>query len=285
MDQLSIPLNYPLLLSLLRHHFIESDNMTSLISDLSPATNSKDIKIITATSAEGYPITFGIQQDTDFINSTYYTATFSSEKAIKASNGLIHKINRVLDPYASTFGVSPNATAITTPTIIDKTARQEEKTMTDLVNVEPELKVWKDTISTVLNAIMKRLGDRRGAEGGGCTSPHPFAVLPINSAFSLLPAKYIDTLRAPFNFALASHLLAWGISVPTCASFDDIRAKIKQEGSFKIFSHRADLNLTITEADGVMRVNNARVVMANRCAGNGCIWIVERLVNPAWGMF
>lgn len=283
LDQLSIPLNYPLLLSLLRNHFIESDIMPSLVASLSPSTESQAAKIVTASSAEGYPIEFNIQSNNSHINNTYYSSPFTSSTPIKASNGFLQKITRVLDPYASPFGVSPNKTII--PTIIDRSPRQENKTMTDLVNAEPELSIWKETITEVLNAIMKRLGDKRGAENPSCQNPKPFAILPLNAAFDIPPPAYLKTLRAPFNFALSSHLLAWGISVPTCAGLEDILSVIRKEGSFRIFSHRADLNLTITEREGELRVNNARVVMANRCAGNGCIWIVERLIDPVWGMF
>jgi uncharacterized surface protein with fasciclin (FAS1) repeats len=282
LDQLSIPLNYPLLLSLLRNHFIEGEIATALNSSISSAT--KLTTDIVTVSSEGYPLHLYPQADNFIINNTYYTSSFSANDSIKAANGIVHKISRVLDPYASTFGVSP--TSINgTATVVDSSPRQEEKTMTDLVNAEPLLSVWKETISEVLPAIIKRLGDRRGAESASCKNPKPFAVLPQNSAFEMLPKGYINTLRAPFNFVLSSHLLAWGISVPTCASFEDILGKVRKEGRFEIFSHRADLNLTVTEDNGVLMVNNAKVVMANRCAGNGCVWIVERLVDPVFGMF
>ncbi|TID17757.1 hypothetical protein E6O75_ATG10402 [Venturia nashicola] len=83
---------------------------------------------------------------TQSIDHSYYTSPFSVEAPIEASNGLEHKINCVLDPYASTFGVSPNAIAAEPPTIIDRAARQDEKTMTDLGNAEPELRHWKETL-------------------------------------------------------------------------------------------------------------------------------------------
>ena len=64
-------------------------------------------------------------------------------------------------------------------------------------------------------------------QGKDCTTPHPFAVLPNNAAFDYLPANYTKALSAPFNFALSSHLLAWGISIPTCAKFDDTMKVVK----------------------------------------------------------
>jgi uncharacterized surface protein with fasciclin (FAS1) repeats len=251
------------------------------------STRSREPIDVIAKSLEGYPITFTIQPNSSLINNTYYISSLDQNAPNPAANGVIYKISRVLDPYASTFGVSPrNGTG--TKTIVDQSPKKEENTMTDLVLAEPQLSVWKDTITDVLPAIMKRLGDRRGAESASCKTPKPFAVLPVNSAFGLLPKGYLETLRAPFNFALSSHLLAWGISVPTCATFDDILEGVRRDGAFKIFSHRADLNLTVTETtkgSGELMVNNARVVMANRCAGNGCIWMVERLVDPVYGMF
>jgi hypothetical protein len=168
------------------------------------------------------------------------------------------------------------------------TARQEDKTMTDLALAEPQLSQWSGIMKEVLSAILKRLGDRRGPEGVACKTPHSFAALPVNEAFSHLPSNYTQLLRAPFNFALSSHLLAWGISVPTCVTFQDIMSAIKNQGSFKVYSHRADMNLTITETpkgSGELMINNARVLMANRCAGNGCIWIVDRFIDPVFDMF
>jgi uncharacterized surface protein with fasciclin (FAS1) repeats len=288
LDQLSIPLNYPLLLSLLRSHFVDNETITSLLSStLGSGKHPVGPVEVTTKSLEGYPITFTMQPNSSLINNTYYISNIDLTGPIKAANGVVHKITRILDPYASTFGVSlRNGTG--TKSMLDTSPRQEEKTMTDLVLAEPQLSVWKDTITEVLPAIMKRLGDRRGAESARCNTPKPFAVLPMNSAFSLLPTGYLETLRAPFNFALSSHLLAWGISVPTCATFEDILAAVRKDGEFKIFSHRADLNLTVTESgrgSGELMVNNARVVMANRCAGNGCIWMVDKMVDPVYGMF
>jgi uncharacterized surface protein with fasciclin (FAS1) repeats len=219
------------------------------------------------------------------VDNVYYSAIVS--RSSFATNGVIHKIDRLLDPYASTFGVlAKNGSGKATS--IDSSPRQEAKTMTDLVRAEPLLSSWRGLMENVLPQIMKRLGDRRGAEGKDCTTPHPFVVLPTNEALSQLPANYTQVLKAPFNFGLANHLLAWGISVPTCASFQDILATVRERGSFKIFSHRADMNLTVSETvkgSGELMVNNARVVMANRCAGNGCIWMVDRMIDPVYGLF
>jgi hypothetical protein len=241
----------------------------------------------TVTSIEGYPIAISSGANNSQINNHYYTSSLLKGGSITVGGGLIHKIDRFLDPFASSFGVSLiNGTG--KATVIDASPRQDSKTMTDLVLAEPQLSKWTAMITRVLPAILKRLSDRRGPEGGACTTPHPFAVLPNNDAVSLLPANYTKVLSAPFNFALSSHLLAWGISVPTCASFEDILKDVRTKGEFTIFSHRADLNLTIKETSrgsGELTVNNARVITANRCAGNGCIWIVDRLIDPVFGMF
>jgi hypothetical protein len=63
---------------------------------------------------------------------------------------------------------------------------------------------------------------------------------------------------------------------------------VKEKGSFKILSHRADMNLTISETAkglGELRVNNGKVIMANRCAGNGCMWMADRMIDPVYGLF
>jgi uncharacterized surface protein with fasciclin (FAS1) repeats len=273
--QLSIPQNYPLLLSIIRTHFAEGryDNYELVAA--------KSIR-----SAEGHPIRILNTKESTRLDCQYYNSTIVSN-GIEADNGIIYKVDRVLDPYASIFGMSdPSLQPVVTK--IDTTPRQEEKTMTDLVLAEPRLSQWTGLMKEVLSAILKRLGDRRGPEGVACTTPHPFAALPANEAFSYLPSNYTKVLRAPFNFALSSHLLAWEISVPTCVTFQDIMNTIKTEGHFNIYSHRADINLTITETSkgsGELMLNNARVLMANRCAGNGCIWIIDRFVDPVFKMF
>ena len=192
-----------------------------------------------------------------------------------------------MDPFSSAFGVTV-LSGVKTPTVEDKSPRQDGKTMTDLVLAEPRLSRWTELMQEVLPAILKRLGDRRGPEGVACPTPHPFAMLPSNDAISSLLPNYIDVLKAPFNFALSSHLLAWGISVPNCFSFHDIKKIVDRDGEFNIFSHRADINLTIKEiprGSGRLTVNNAEVIQANACAGNGCIWIVNRMVDPIYGIF
>jgi uncharacterized surface protein with fasciclin (FAS1) repeats len=278
LDQFAVPLNYPLLLSLIRNHFVEGPTNQTLLPSLN---QKKSVK-----SAEGYSISLSSTSEGTTIDNHSYSSKVNNTPTI-ASNGVLYKVDKLLDPFASAFGVSStNHTGKATP--LDQTPRQEDKTMTDLVIAEPQLSQWTKLMKEVLSAILKRLGDRRGAEGKDCPQPKPFAMIPTNEALAHLPVNYTNLLAAPFNFALSSHLLAWGISVPTCASFDDIMASVRTKGSFKIFSHRADINLTITESSkgsGELLVNNARVLMANRCAGNGCIWMVDRMIDPVYGLF
>jgi uncharacterized surface protein with fasciclin (FAS1) repeats len=269
--QFSIPQNYPLLLSIVRSHFVDGTY------DASKLATAKDLQ-----SVEGHRLQISHGQ----IDCGHYNATIAPN-GVKADNGIIYHLDRLLDPYASVFGISTTSPAVKT-TQIDATPLQEDKTMTDLVLAEPRLSQWTALMKEVLAAILKRLGDRRGPEGVDCRTPHPFAALPANEAFEQLPANYTRLLRAPFNFALSSHLLAWSISVPTCASFRDIMHAIEREGAFRVYSHRADVNLTIRETvkgSGELMINNARVLMANRCAGNGCIWIVDRFVDPVFAVF
>jgi uncharacterized surface protein with fasciclin (FAS1) repeats len=270
-----MPQNYPLLLSIIRNHFIEGQY------DHSKLASSKELR-----SVEGHRLQISHGADDTHINCQYYKTTVRSS-GVKVDNGIIYAVDRLADPFASVFGVStpPEKPAATH---IDTAPRQDDKTMTDLVLAEPRLSQWTDLMKQVLSVILKRLGDRRGPEGVACKTPHPFAALPVNEAFSHLPANYTKLLRAPFNFALSSHLLAWGISVPTCASFADIMRAVRDDGAFRVYSHRADMNLTIRETSkgsGELMINNAKVLTANRCAGNGCIWLVDRFIDPVFGMF
>jgi uncharacterized surface protein with fasciclin (FAS1) repeats len=281
LDQLGIPQNYPLLLSLIRTHIVE-DRINATVF---PEAGKKS----TLNSVEGFPLNIVADERGPRINNDYYKSAINTQSPVEADNGIIYKIDRILDPYSSSFGISwtDDAGSSSKPTKLDSAVpRQENKTMTDLLQAEPLLSDWTAIMTKVLYGILKRLSDRRGPEGKGCVTPHPFAVLPTNEAMSHLPANYTKVLQAPFNFALSSHILAWSLSVPTCATFDDIMKSVRENGKFEIFSHRADINLTVREVgNGVLTVNNARVVMANRCAGNGCIWMVDRLISPVFGMF
>ncbi|KAF2402036.1 hypothetical protein EJ06DRAFT_372337 [Trichodelitschia bisporula] len=278
LSNFSLPQNYPLLLSLLRAHLAEVPAAQTTIA----AGESNSV----IQSVEGYPLHISAASGEAYVEAGYYRSQVNLS-GIAAENGVVYKISRFLDPYASSFGIAlRNGTG--KATVLDASPKAEGKTMTDLVLAEPQLSNWTAIITEVLYGIMKRLGDRRGPEGVTCTTPHPFAILPSNTAFDLLPSNYTKLLRAPFNFALSSHLLAWSLTVPTCATFEDIMTAIRTEGEFKIFSHRADINLTIYEpvkGSGELFVNNARIMLANRCAGNGCIWIADRLVDPVFGMF
>ena len=282
LKQLSLPQNYPLLLSIIRSHFIEGE--------LKNETFQRSQGVIGSfKSADGQNISISSDTNGEFIYNSKMTgfryASISNKS--KASNGIIFKIDRAINPFDSVFGA--HAASETLPqTIIDKSPRQENKTMTDVVLAEPKLARWTSLMQEVLPAILKRLGDRRGPEGSQCRTPHPFVMLPSNDAMAMLGADYTNVLRAPFNFALSSHLLAWGISVPTCSTFDDIMSRIRKDGGFTIFSHRADINITIRESapgSGTLLANNARVEFANKCAANGCVWIVDRMIDPLYGLF
>jgi hypothetical protein len=232
-------------------------------------------------SAEGYAVVF----DGSLLDNNYYKSRVRN--TLTAADGDIYKIDSVLDPYGSAFGVSPT-TNYTMATIIDSSPKQEGKTITDLIYAEPLLSTWAHEMKAVLPPLLTRLEDRRGAEGKDCKQPQTIAILPSNEAFNHLPQNYSKFLRAPYNMALASHLLAWGITSPTCTSFENIQAAIKDNGKVQIINFRADMNMTISETkkgSGELRVNNAKVVVANRCAGNGCIWIVDRMIDPVFGMF
>lgn len=281
--QLSNPQNYPLLLSIIRTHFVEGNHNTKAFKD---ADKTRTLK-----SVEGYDIALLSDDEGEYIYQEHAKdrryASIVAGGTVIAENGIVHKIDRILDPFSSAFGIATFLGDIT-PTLVDKSPRQDNKTMTDLVLSEPRLSRWTELIQEVLPAILKRLGDRRGPEGVACTTPHPFAMLPSNNAFSAILPNYTEVLKAPFNFALSSHLLAWGISIPNCFSFEDIMRIIHRDGEFHVFSHRADINLTIKETprgSGQLTVNNAQVEQANSCAGNGCIWLVNRMVDPIYGVF
>src|SRR5580698_1841997 len=132
-----MPQNYPLLLSIIRNHFIE-----------------------------GHRLQISQGADASQIDCQYYKTTIRSS-GVQVDNGIIYAVDRLVDPFASVFGVSPPSEKVPV-THIDTTPRQEDKTMTDLVQAEPRLSQWTDLMKQVLSAILKRLGDRRGPEGVAC---------------------------------------------------------------------------------------------------------------------
>ena len=165
-------MNYPLL-SVIRIHFAQGRYYGFVIPE------GKN----TIESVEGYPVNFY----GSLIDKQYYNSQVS--EFIQAENGPIFKIDRLLDPYASTLGISPTNSSAK-PAIIDTSPKQENKTMTDLVIAQLLLFSWIGLMEEVLPAILRHLRGRRGAEGKECTIPQPFVILPSNEAFSHLPGNY-----------------------------------------------------------------------------------------------
>ncbi|KAF2672531.1 hypothetical protein BT63DRAFT_422983 [Microthyrium microscopicum] len=274
--QLKLSENYPLLLSLIRSHIADGNIYL-------PAPGNR----ISGNSVEGYPIVLGVdQQGSRTIDNKYYTVNITSMR--KVENGHIYTIDRVLDPFVQSFGMTipqnkKTDALLTTP----PGTPIPYATMADIVSSDPNLSTWRGIMNEVSPSFMKRLAEKPASSPKLCPpgTAKPNAILPDNAAFEYLSKEYRKSLKAPFNFATSLQLLSFGITKPTCLSWEDIVGIVRAYKGYKIYSHDSEMNMTITEpakGSGEFFLNNAKLTFANMCAGNGCIWVVDRLIDPVY---
>lgn len=175
---------------------------------------------------------------------------------IPASNGIIYKIDSLLDPWVTYFGEDrPSATT----TNIQKRAGS----MSNYVNVEPSL--------TRLAAVLERvnpdfLHTRLDQSPDGQETTF-FA--PSNTAFELLPEAAMEKAMESGNSRMTSWLLEFGLTSGG-------------GGGAKVFeSQNSGFNITMDPRG--RKVSNAKVEQ-RICLDNGCVVVVGRWLDPIYGV-
>lgn len=106
------------------------------------------------------------------------------------------------------------------------------------------------------------------------SGPGPFTVFaPVDAAFAALPAGTVESLVQPENKGTLAGILTYHVvagKVMSTDLSDGMKAKTVNGGE-----------ITITIADGNVKVNGAQVVLADVATSNGVIHVIDGVLLPA----
>ncbi len=106
------------------------------------------------------------------------------------------------------------------------------------------------------------------------SGPGPFTVFaPTDDAFSALPAGTVESLIAPENKEKLTGILTYHVVAGTVMA-GDLSDGMKAQtvnGS----------EITVTIADGKVKINGANVVLADVATSNGVIHVIDAVLLPA----
>lgn len=186
-----------------------------------------------------------------------------------ALNGVVHQIDQILNPFTAYFGVS-NATSTA------ETANISTCTVADILRSDERLSNIRDVLQALNpDFISNRLGLSR-ADG----LPQIFAA-PSNDAFSVLPASSIASAMAPSNQALSFQLFAFGL----LSNNAPLAALDFSAGPVSVANAFTEIGLTVTQSDGGTVFLNNAAIQEELCASNGCVWIIDRILDPLYLAF
>lgn len=158
--------------------------------------------------------------------------------------------------------VSAALITFTTAAFADHHAKKEAKTG-DIVDVAVAAGQF-DTLAAALQAA----GLVDTLKGTG-----PFTVFaPTDAAFAKLPAGTVDTLLKPENKDQLVGILTYHV----------VPGKVMAADVVKLSSAKTvnGADITVTHKDGVVRVDNAKVVKADIEAKNGVIHVIDAVILP-----
>ena len=191
------------------------------------------------------------------------------EADIEATNGVIHGIDTVLLPadlvITPTVGTTAGAAAQVTATQTLSTGQQiittiaATATIADIVQTTPELEM----LATAL-----------GAAGlvPALQLPGQLTLFaPTNAAFEAIPSQQLQTLLN--TTGELAPLLQYHIVADEALSADLVRL------GTALSTTSQPLTITVA-ADGVVQVNNARIVQADIVATNGVIHLIDVVLVP-----
>ncbi|KAG8166352.1 hypothetical protein KVR01_002041 [Diaporthe batatas] len=245
---------YPIFESIIRTHVAEGLVTSADVVSASPFE-----------AIEGFPLTAAVGgEQAILVNNQAQIVAVDTF----ASNGVVHQIDQVLNPFTGYFGIS-NATAA--PTTSDTGG-----TVGDILLSDQRLSTIRDILQALSpDLINVRL---RLAEAGG--TPQIFAV-PSNDAFVGLPDNTVDSSIAPSNQPLSLQLYSFGL-LGTDARFADLDFS---SGPINVPSSVTGINVTATQADGGATFLNNAAIQEQVCGSNGCVWIVDRVLDPLYLAF
>ena len=198
---------------------------------------------MTADTVQGSPISIAIADGTVKINDATVVAA-----DIEASNGVIHVIDSVILPPS------------------DEAAASEEAAPAEAVGNIAEVAAAAGNFNTLLAAVTAAgLAETLAGEG-------PFTVFaPTDEAFDALPEGTVESLLADPQGALTQILLYHVVAGKVMSGdlSDGMSAETVQGAP-----------ITISIADGSVKVNEAAVVAADIEASNGVIHVIDAVILP-----
>lgn len=173
-----------------------------------------------------------------------------------ASNGIIYKIDKMLDPLITYFGEDAPGQALPPVT-------RQPGSMANILRQHTDLTL----LSPILDQVDPGFVDRLSLYSmDTAVNRRTVYLAPSNTAFEVLPASIGQSVTQPSNHGANSFLLEFGLGEHV-------------EGS-PLVQSRSGFNITI---DGG-RANNAGV-QERICADNGCVWLLGRWLDPLYGAF
>lgn len=247
---------YPLLESIIRTHITEG-----------LATSADIISISPLEAIQGFPLTATSAGDAIFVNSQAEIVAVDAP----ASNGIIHQIDQVLNPYTAYFGISDATT--------EPLASEADGTMADILNSDTRLTDIRDVLLALQPDFVRSRLALVPVEGG--ERKQQIFAAPSNEAFAAAPPGTVEAAKSPSNQALSFQLFSFGLV--DAARLEDLDLA---SGSTQLPNVFTGISVTAsqTTVDGALTLNNA-VVEEEICGSNGCIWIVDRILDPLYLAF
>lgn len=254
---------YPILESILRTHTAEGLITSADIISASPVE-----------AIEGFALTVTDAGTGLFINSQAQLVAVDTP----ASNGIIHQIDQVINPFTGYFGIS-NADNATAPA-----SSNEAGTIADIVLSDARLA----TLSKILLTLQPDfLNSRLRLFSPADTAPQLF-IAPSNTAFDAAPPGTAEASLSPANQPLSFQLYSFGLLDSTALTSDVTSlAELSSAvgGGAQLTSAFTRIPITLSQTPGgAVTVNNA-VVEAEICGSNGCVVLVDRVLDPLYLAF
>ncbi|KKY35415.1 hypothetical protein UCDDA912_g04584 [Diaporthe ampelina] len=246
---------YPIFESIIRTHIAEGFVASADVVGASPFE-----------AIEGFPISAAAVGGNQAIIVNEQAQIVAVDRP--ASNGVVHQIDQVLNPFTDYFGISS--------TTAPPTTSETDGTVADILLGDQRL----TTVRDILQALSPGFINTRLALAKAGGAPQIFAA-PSNDAFAGLPDNTADASVAPSNQPLSLQLYSLGL-LDTDARFADLDFS---GGPINIGSTLTGINLTASQVEGGATFLNNAGIQEQVCGSNGCVWLLDRVLDPLYLAF
>ncbi|CAN8102554.1 unnamed protein product [Discula destructiva] len=254
---------YPLLEGIIRTHIAEGMFTSTDIVSASPIE-----------AIEGFPLTFQAAGSAFLVNSQAEIMAANTP----ASNGMVHQIDQLLNPFTAYFGIS-NCTAA------PRTSETGD-TMADILLNDPRLSSIREVFLALQPDFINNRLNFPAINGDTAQKqqrPTIFAA-PSNTAFEAAPPGTVVAAKSPSNQDLSFQLFSFGLvqDAAKLADLDFAAGNVAMPNAF------TGINITTFQAAScgaeAVCMNNA-VIEEEVCGSNGCVWLVDRILDPLYLSF